>query len=110
MGCLKPIPLNASMHRDRKYVVKLLLLSNEDVEEDVGDRHHYILIRDLGTLFSSSTNAQHKIFLCPLSHCHIGEPYSRLRQAWGTGSILHLLWLKHFGIHQHGQSDESSIH
>ena len=30
-------PLYASMHRDRKYVVKLLLLSNEDVEKEVID-------------------------------------------------------------------------
>src|SRR6218665_2190846 len=58
-------PLYASMHRDRKYVVKLLLLSNEDVEEDVGDRRHYVLIRDLGALLWSSTNHHDKIFPCP---------------------------------------------
>jgi len=45
--------LYASMHRDRKYVVKLLLLSNEDVEENVCDRHHYVFVRDLGILLSS---------------------------------------------------------
>jgi len=53
------------MRRDRKYVVKLLLLSNEDVEEDVGDRHHWVLICDLGTLLNSSTSNKHKIFPCP---------------------------------------------
>ena len=57
--------LYASMHRDRKYVVKLILLSNEDVEEDVGDRHRYVFIRDLGALLNSSTSNKHKIFTCP---------------------------------------------
>ena len=33
MNCFEAYtPLYASMHRDRKYLVKLLLLSNEDVE------------------------------------------------------------------------------
>jgi len=72
------------MHRDRKYLVQLLLLDNEDVDEDVGDRHHYVLIRDLGVLLCTSTNDRHKHFAMPIlpvslhSRVHFGETYSRL--------------------------------
>src|SRR6218665_2929561 len=54
------------MHRDREYLVQLLRLSNEDVE-DVGDRRHYVLIRDLGALLNSATSDKHKI--CPFPFC-----------------------------------------
>src|SRR6218665_1753004 len=79
-----------------KRLLLLLLLSNEDVEEDVGDRRHYVLIRDLGALLCTSTNHKAKIFPCPFClyrftvEATLEKTYPRMWQARCAGGVLPL--------------------
>ena len=61
----QPIPLYVTPHRQRKHLVNLLLLTDD--ERDV---HHYVLVRDLSRLVRSRTKHHGKAFVCEYClHC-----------------------------------------
>jgi len=56
----QPIPLYVTPRRQRKHLVNLLLLT-----DDESNAHHYVLIRDLSRLVSGRTKYSGKTFVCP---------------------------------------------
>jgi len=61
----QPIPLYVTPHRQRKHVVNLLLLTDDET-----DVHHYVLVRNLSRLVSGKTKHVGKAFVCEYClHC-----------------------------------------
>jgi len=55
----QPILLFVTPHRQRKHIINLLLLTNDET-----DAHHYVLVRDLSHLVSGKTKHHGKAFVC----------------------------------------------
>jgi len=63
----QPIPLYVTPHRNRKYVVHLLLLSDKNT-------HHYVLVKNLSRLVHGRTKHINASFVCPFCfHCFAYE-------------------------------------
>ena len=63
----QPIPLYVSPHRDRKHIVHLLLLTDEN-------KRHYTLVKDLSRLVRGRTKHRGYTFVCPYClHCFARE-------------------------------------
>ena len=52
-------PLYASKHRDRKYHINLLMISNSD------GKFYYLLVRDLSALVHGRTKSHVHVQVCP---------------------------------------------
>ena len=55
----QPILLFVTPHRQRKHIINLLLLTDDET-----DAHHYVLVRDLSHLVSGKTKHHGKAFVC----------------------------------------------
>jgi len=65
----QPIPLCVTPHRQRRHVVNLLLLT-----DDEKNAHHYVLLRDLSRLVRGRSKYHGKAFVCQFClHCFARE-------------------------------------